>query len=81
MQHIHILSAYPIAWVKGGGSMNSVEFIMENLELIMGLGGGLFIGGILFITKTKSVENDLTQIYVRHKKHTENINKSSKTMF
>lgn len=58
-----------------------MEFLMNNLEIIVGIVGGLSMGGIMYATKSKSSENDLTQIYIKHKKHTDNINKSSKTIF
>lgn len=58
-----------------------MNFLINNLEIIVAAVGGLSIGGIMFITKNKSGENDLTQIYVKYKKHTDNINKSSKTIF
>lgn len=58
-----------------------MEFLMNNLEIIVGVVGGLSIGGIMFITKSKGGENDLTHIYIKYKKHSDNINKSAKTMF
>lgn len=58
-----------------------MNFLIDNLEIIVAVVGGLSIGGIMFITKSKSGENDLTQIYIKYKKHTDNINKSSKTIF
>lgn len=54
---------------------------MNNLEIITALAGGVTIGGIMFFSKSKGNENDLTQLYMKHKKHTDNINKSSKTIF
>lgn len=58
-----------------------MEFIMKNLEMIAGVVGGISIAGIMFISKSKGGENDLTQIYVKYKKHSDNINKSAKTIF
>ena len=57
-----------------------MEFIYDNLEIIVAVVGGLSMGGVMFISKGKSRDNDLTQIYIKHKKHTENINKSSKSV-
>lgn len=58
-----------------------MSFLMNNLEIITALAGGVTIGGIMFFSKSKGNENDLTQLYMKHKKHTDNINKSSKTIF
>jgi len=58
-----------------------MAFLIANLEIIAGVIGGFTIGGIAFVSKFKNGENDLTQIYVKHKKHNDNINKSTKTFF
>jgi len=57
-----------------------MDFLINNLELITVTAGGITIGGIIFFSKHKRVENDLTQIYVKYKKHSDNINKSAKTI-
>lgn len=58
-----------------------MNFLIDNLEIIVAVVGGLSIGGIMLGTKHKGSMNDLTPIYIKHKKHTDNINKSSKTIF
>lgn len=58
-----------------------MDFVIENLEIVVGAIGGISIAGIMFLTKTKGGENDLTQLYIKYKKHSDNINKSSKTIF
>lgn len=58
-----------------------MKFIIENLEIIVAVVGGLSIGGIMFVTKSKNGDNDLTPLYIKYKKHNDYINKSSKTIF
>lgn len=58
-----------------------MEFIIKNLEIITAVAGGLCTGGVIFLTKNKTRANDLTQLYIKHKKHNDNISKSSKTIF
>lgn len=58
-----------------------MDFLIDNLEIIVTIAGGVTIAGIMYLKNTGSGENDLTQIYIRYKKHTDNINKSSKSMF
>lgn len=58
-----------------------MEFIMDNLEIVVAIVGGLSFGGVMFVSKYKSNENDLTQLYIKHKKHSDNINKSAKSTF
>lgn len=58
-----------------------MEFLYNNLEVIVAIVGGFSIGGIVLMTKSKSGENDLTHLYIKYKKHTDNINKSAKTLF
>ena len=57
-----------------------MEFLYNNLEIIVAVVGGLSMGGIMFVTKSKGGENDLTQFYIKYKRHTESINKSSKSV-
>lgn len=64
-----------------GKRSETMEFVVDNLEVIVMIVGGAFFGSIMFITKAKSGENDLTQTYIKHKKYSDGINKSSKTMF
>lgn len=64
-----------------GSGGESVDFIINNLELIVAVVGGLSIGGVLFTHKTKSGENDLTRFYIKYKRHSDSISKSSKTIF
>lgn len=56
-------------------------FLIANLEIIVAPIGGLFIGGIMFFVKSKNGENDLTQLYIKYKKHSDRVNKSTKTIF
>lgn len=58
-----------------------MDFIIDNLEIIVAVVGGISIGGIMLITKSKSGENDLTPLYIKYKKHNDYINKSTKTIF
>lgn len=58
-----------------------MEFLIDNLEIIVGIVGGLSFGSIMLVTKSKSGENDLTQTYIKYKKYSDNVNKSAKTTF
>lgn len=58
-----------------------MEFIINNLEVIVSVTGGLLIGSIMFLFRFKGRDNDLTALYIKHKKHNERINKSTKTAF
>lgn len=57
-----------------------MEFVIDNLEIIVAAVGGISFGGIMLLTKSKSGENDLTQLYIKYKKHSDNVNKSAKTI-
>ncbi len=57
-----------------------MDFIIEHLEIIVGIVGGVAFGGIMLATNSKGGENDLTHLYIKYKKHSDNINKSSKTV-
>lgn len=58
-----------------------MEWVLKNLELIVAGCGGLGIAAYLTLRKKHIRDNDLTQLYIKHKKHTENVNKSAKGIF
>lgn len=58
-----------------------MEFLIDNLEVIVAIVGGMSFGGVMFLTKAKSGENDLTQFYIKYKKRSDSANRSSKTIF
>ena len=59
------------------------KFLFDNLEVIIGAVGGIGIAVYMVLGKNKHTnnENDLSHLYVRYKKHTDNISKSAKGMF
>lgn len=68
-------------YYRMGNGGECMDFIVNNLEIIVAVVGGLSIGGILFTHKTKGGENDLTRFYIKYKRHSDSISKSSKTIF
>lgn len=58
-----------------------MDFLYNNLEMVVAIVGGVSIFGVLFFSKSKGTGNDLTYLYIKHKKHTDNINKSTKSIF
>ena len=58
-----------------------MNFIYQHLEIMVAIAGGAFVFSMLFLKSSKSSSNDLTPLYIKYKKHTDNINKSSKSIF
>lgn len=57
------------------------KFIIDNLELIVAISGGISVGLIMLIKNSSSNENDLTPLYIKYKRYNDNINKSTKSIF
>ncbi len=60
---------------------NVLTFLLDNLEMTVAAVGG--IGVVFFITKKKprNTSNDLTQLYIKYKRHSDSISKTTKTLF
>lgn len=58
-----------------------MEFILDNLEIIVAVVGGLSIGAYMLTRKSGSRENDLTPLYIKYKRHSDSISKSTKSIF
>lgn len=61
--------------------MDILKFILDNLEIIIASAGGIGAIYLFFKRNPHKMSNDLTPMYIKYKKHTDSINKATKSVF
>lgn len=57
-----------------------IAFMIDNLETVVAVTGGIGVALFIFIGKSGSGENDLTPLYIKYKRHQDNLNRSTKSI-